>query len=188
MAEEQDCGQKSGEIELVKRLREQSVRMTVALHWKEHHKSKGMSGEIGAPFSCSSFPVRVVISIASVLSTTSGPATVKGTSRESHFHSLSSPTRPVYRFGVLAYGGVLNDRLTGQSKLRSTNSCDRSWAISGRFPCMVVVGFLMLPCGFARERGPRVEVVCPSPLVPAKVAGENIPLFRGNIPFPEIMT
>jgi hypothetical protein len=53
---------------------------------------------------------------------------------------------------------------------------------------MVVVGFLMLPCGFAKERGPGVDVVCPSPLVPVKAAGENIPLFRGNIPFPEIMT
>jgi len=99
MAKEQDCGQKSGEIELVERLREQSVRITVALHSKEYHKSKGWSGEIGAPFLCSSFPVRAVISIASVLSTTSGAATVKETCRESHFHSLSPPTRPVFRFG-----------------------------------------------------------------------------------------
>jgi hypothetical protein len=32
MAEEQDCGQETGEIESLGRLREQSVRITVTLH------------------------------------------------------------------------------------------------------------------------------------------------------------
>jgi hypothetical protein len=50
-----------------------------------------------------------------------------------------------------------------------------------RFCCAVVAGFLMLPCGFARERGPRVEVVSPSLPVPVKVAEQQVLVYELHV-------
>ena len=41
--------------------------------------------------------------------------------------------------------------------------------------------FGILQAGTARERGPRVEVVCPSPPVPVKVAERNVLVYELHI-------
>ena len=46
-----------------------------------------------------------------------------------------------------------------------------SFAIKVRWFFTLAVVFGMLHAGLARERGPRVEVVCPSPPIPAKGGG-----------------
>lgn len=48
------------------------------------------------------------------------------------------------------------------------------FAIRWRFICAFVVVFGILPAGFARERGPRVDVVCPSPPALVKVQGKQV--------------
>ena len=45
-----------------------------------------------------------------------------------------------------------------------------SFAIKVRLFFTLAMVFGMLQAGTARERGPRVEVVCPSPPIPVKVA------------------
>jgi murein DD-endopeptidase len=56
-----------------------------------------------------------------------------------------------------------------------------SFAIGARLFYTFVVVFLMLPAAFARERGPRVEVVCPSPPVPVKLAEKHILVYELHI-------
>src|SRR5260370_11750190 len=45
----------------------------------------------------------------------------------------------------------------------------------------LAVILLMLPAGFARERGPRVEVVCPSPPVPVKLAEKQVLVYELHV-------
>src|SRR5580700_134957 len=56
-----------------------------------------------------------------------------------------------------------------------------SFAIGVRFLYTLVVVSLMLPAGFARERGPRVEVVCPSPPVPVKLAEKQVLVYELHV-------
>jgi len=56
-----------------------------------------------------------------------------------------------------------------------------SFAIKVRwfFTCAMVFG--MLQAGLARERGPRVELVCPSPPIPVKLAERNVLVYELHI-------
>jgi len=56
-----------------------------------------------------------------------------------------------------------------------------SCAIVERCFYTLAVILLMLPAGFARERGPRVEVVCPSAPVPVKLAGKQILVYELHV-------
>ena len=56
-----------------------------------------------------------------------------------------------------------------------------SSAIGERCFYTLAVILLMLPAGFARERGPRVEVVCPSPPVPAKLAEKQTLVYELHV-------
>jgi hypothetical protein len=56
-----------------------------------------------------------------------------------------------------------------------------SCAIVERCFYTLAVILLMLPAGFARERGPRVEVVCPSPPVPVKLAEKQILVYELHV-------
>jgi murein DD-endopeptidase len=56
-----------------------------------------------------------------------------------------------------------------------------SFAIGARFLYTLVVVCLMLTAGFARERGPRVEVVCPSPPVPVKLAEKQVLVYELHV-------
>jgi hypothetical protein len=56
-----------------------------------------------------------------------------------------------------------------------------SFAIGVRFLHTLVVVSLMLPAGFARERGPRVEVVCLSPPVPVKLAEKQVLVYELHV-------
>jgi hypothetical protein len=56
-----------------------------------------------------------------------------------------------------------------------------SFPIGARFFSTFVLGLLLQPVGFARERGPRVEVVCPSPPVPVKLANKQILVYELHV-------
>ena len=56
-----------------------------------------------------------------------------------------------------------------------------SWAIVARCFDTLAILLLMLPVGFARERGPRVEVVCPAPPVPVKLAEKQILVYELHV-------
>ncbi len=56
-----------------------------------------------------------------------------------------------------------------------------SFAISKRSFYAFVLVLLMLSAGFARERGPRVEVVCPSPPVPVKLAAKQVLVYELHV-------
>jgi murein DD-endopeptidase len=56
-----------------------------------------------------------------------------------------------------------------------------SFPIGAGFFSTFVLGLLMQPAGFARERGPRVEVVCPSPPVPVKLANKLVLVYELHV-------
>jgi murein DD-endopeptidase len=56
-----------------------------------------------------------------------------------------------------------------------------SFAVGARLFYTFVLVFLMLQIGFARERGPRVEVVCPSPPVPVKLAEKQVLVYELHV-------
>jgi hypothetical protein len=56
-----------------------------------------------------------------------------------------------------------------------------SFANGARFFYMFVVVFLMLTPGFARERGPRIEVFCPSPPRPVKLAEKQVLVYELHV-------
>jgi hypothetical protein len=49
-----------------------------------------------------------------------------------------------------------------------------SLAAAARLFSALVLIFAMLQAGLARERGPRVEVVCPAPPIPVKVEDKQV--------------
>jgi len=53
-----------------------------------------------------------------------------------------------------------------------------SFAIGPRISYTALLAFLLLQAGFARERGPRVEVVCPSAPVPVKLAEQQVLVYE----------
>jgi len=55
------------------------------------------------------------------------------------------------------------------------------FAINVRLFFTLAMVFGMLQAGTARERGPRVEVVCPSPPIPVKVAERNVLVYELHI-------
>jgi murein DD-endopeptidase len=55
------------------------------------------------------------------------------------------------------------------------------FAIRWRFMSAFVVVFGILPAGFARERGPRVEVVCPSPPALVKVEDKQVFVYELHV-------
>ena len=57
----------------------------------------------------------------------------------------------------------------------------RSFDISARFFSKIAVVCLLLATGFARERGPRVEVVCPSPPVPVRIAEKVVLVYELHV-------
>lgn len=56
-----------------------------------------------------------------------------------------------------------------------------SFATGARFFSAFVFVLVMLQAGFARERGPRVEVVCPSSPVPVKVANQQVLVYELHV-------
>jgi hypothetical protein len=56
-----------------------------------------------------------------------------------------------------------------------------SFAIKVRLFLAFAMVFGMLQAGFARERGPRVEVVCPSPPIPVKLAERHVLVYELHI-------
>jgi Peptidase family M23 len=56
-----------------------------------------------------------------------------------------------------------------------------SFAIKVRFFLTFAMVFGILQAGFARERGPRVEVVCPSPPIPVKLAERPVLVYELHI-------
>ncbi|MGC2697918.1 MAG: M23 family metallopeptidase [Candidatus Angelobacter sp.] len=55
------------------------------------------------------------------------------------------------------------------------------FAFGARLLCVLVLSFGMRHDGTARERGPRVEVVCPSPPVPVRVAEHQVLVYELHI-------
>jgi hypothetical protein len=45
----------------------------------------------------------------------------------------------------------------------------------------LVLIFAILQAGFARERGPRVEVVCPAPPIPVKVDDKEVLVYELHV-------
>lgn len=56
-----------------------------------------------------------------------------------------------------------------------------SFAIAARFLFPFVVVFVLPQTGFARERGPRVEVVCPMPPTPVKLAEQQVLVYELHV-------
>ena len=56
-----------------------------------------------------------------------------------------------------------------------------TYATEVRLFFILAMVFGILQAGTARERGPRVEVVCPSPPVPVKVAERNVLVYELHI-------
>ena len=56
-----------------------------------------------------------------------------------------------------------------------------SFAVKVRLFFTLAMVFGMLQAGTARERGPRVEVVCPSPPIPVKLAERNVLVYELHI-------
>src|SRR5258708_26896375 len=54
-----------------------------------------------------------------------------------------------------------------------------STALRSLFAFLVVFG--MVQAGLARERGPRVEVFCPSPPIAVKLAGQKVLVYELHI-------
>jgi len=56
-----------------------------------------------------------------------------------------------------------------------------SFAIGPRISYTALLAFLLLQPGFARERGPRVEVVCPSAPLPVKLAEQQVLVYELHV-------
>jgi murein DD-endopeptidase len=56
-----------------------------------------------------------------------------------------------------------------------------SLAASARFLSKLVLIFLMLQAGLARERGPRVDVVCPASPIPVKVEDKQVLVYELHV-------
>src|SRR5271155_3942187 len=56
-----------------------------------------------------------------------------------------------------------------------------SLAAAARLFSALVLIFAMLQAGLARERGPRVEVVCPAPPIPVKVEDKQVLVYELHV-------
>ena len=56
-----------------------------------------------------------------------------------------------------------------------------SLAAAARFFFALVLIFAMLQAGLARERGPRVDVVCPAPPIPVKVDDKQVLVYELHV-------
>ena len=56
-----------------------------------------------------------------------------------------------------------------------------SLAAAARFFSALVLIFAVLQAGHARERGPRVEVVCPAPPIPVKVEDKQVLVYELHV-------
>jgi hypothetical protein len=56
-----------------------------------------------------------------------------------------------------------------------------TFATTIRAAYALLIGFGLLPPGLARERGPRVEVVCPSPPVPVRIDNQRVLVYELHV-------
>ena len=56
-----------------------------------------------------------------------------------------------------------------------------SFAIAARFLCAFAIFVVILQTGLARERGPRVEVVCPTPPSPVRLAEKQVLVYELHV-------
>jgi murein DD-endopeptidase len=68
-----------------------------------------------------------------------------------------------------------------QSEAKENVQMRSSFAIGARFFSTLAVVCMLLPTGFARERGPRVEVVCPSLPVPVRVGEKDVLVYELHV-------
>lgn len=78
-----------------------------------------------------------------------------------HYRRLGKLTSNVFKCGVLVL------RKSGQHGFRLLRS---GFALS--------IAFVLLSACFARERGPRVEVVCPSPPIPVTIGKNRVLVYE----------
>jgi murein DD-endopeptidase len=96
------------------------------------------------------------------------------------FRKSIMPTVPVLASGICEFGQVAQQTRLGDEPLNVKKAIQRRFRLSRpTFVLSITLG--LLSTSFARERGPRVEVVCPVPPIPVTIGKNKVLVYELHV-------